>query len=194
MRITSERSPGEKAFLLGFAGAVVGIALFSCILLPGRSDLLEDVLLMSIPFVVAFIWCAFLHVLLPAAREGIAPAGYAFLFVLLAFLLGLGIDLGAVVLPLAASAGTFLAGYLGQVVARRWVPLEFPPSGRPREPLCPHCGYGLYHAQDHRCPECGESFLCAEFDMRLARWENGVLKPRSPQGTPESNQEGTKSS
>ncbi len=53
--------------------------------------------------------------------------------------------------------------------------------GPPAEPKCPQCGYGLYYAEDHRCPECGRSFEIKELDMRLAQWDGRVLQPKKLQ-------------
>jgi predicted RNA-binding Zn-ribbon protein involved in translation (DUF1610 family) len=180
MRVTSKRSDSQKAFVLGFLGAAVtvfafwiGVPFFLGTLSGHRP--VAELLLMSFPFLAAFAWCGWLRVYLPA-RTGVAPAGYASVFALLGLLLGLLLsDLVVTLLLLTASVVAFIAGHLGQVLVI-WR-LQYP-RGRPREPTCPYCGYGLYYARKHVCPECGQPFLGADVDMRLTKWEDGVLKPR----------------
>jgi hypothetical protein len=90
---------------------------------------------------------------------------------------------------LFASAGTFILGYVGQASVVFYVTRKYHLRGSPKEPACPYCGYGLYYARDHVCPECGQPFLGTNIDMRLATWEDGVLKPKSPQETCDAGQE-----
>lgn len=46
-------------------------------------------------------------------------------------------------------------------------------------PTCPACGYLLYYARDHRCPECGRRFQPEEFDCdNLIVGVDGILRPR----------------
>jgi hypothetical protein len=47
-----------------------------------------------------------------------------------------------------------------------------------REPTCPKCGYVLYYAQGHRCPECHRWFWTHEISMQKAEWKDGVLQPK----------------
>lgn len=165
--------------VLGMLGTVAGMLLGYWALLAARnsSDVVRHFVYYSHLPAVACLWCAGVVLAWPRAFAVLVAVGYASTFSMFA-LFALADGHVFLVCDLLLSSGTsFVSGYLGQMVVKRCFPRRFRRTGRAQEPVCPMCGYGLYYVKDHVCPDCGKPFLSAEIDMRLAHWEDGVLKP-----------------
>jgi hypothetical protein len=169
-------------FLLGFVGGCVGVVLtYWTVMILRNSSVPVRLHYFLPPPIVAFLWCALVALLWPKVRMFAVPVGYASVWGQSA-LFALMDRYYSFVFELAFfSVATFALGHLGHLGARRCFPRRFPCVGSPQEPYCPHCGYGLYYARDRACPDCGKPFRDTEVDMRLAKWEDGVLKPTPPQ-------------
>jgi hypothetical protein len=128
------------------------------------------------------LWGFVITLLLPQARNWIlslSMIGWGAICLSLGLLLAdEEMTIGGVVVLLAGwplgTLGIMLARELGPRRCRRSAHVE--PLDDPR---CPRCGYILYHAQGRRCPDCGRRFSLSELDLRLARWDGHVLRPRN---------------
>lgn len=177
MGTLSRRSAAVLAFFAGIGGAIVTAVVVLAIMLWlfGRSFRpVADIAVVLIPLVMPFAWCAVLRGLLPQAPRGAAPSGYASVVALLCIA---SMPEPTSVALLFLTLISLLLGVIGDAMAASRSSEKPRFRGGPGEPVCPRCGYVLYYAKGFLCPDCGSPFRSADIDMRLARWEDGVLTP-----------------
>jgi len=166
--------------MLGIAGLMLGVvgfwwilgAFFACV------DLLWLITVLSLPVAVAYIFPLGLVLI------GDHPARLSAAWFPSGFALGALIEFGVIsvwdtllLVFLCVALGLYGIGIGGAATGVR---IRRHGHRRPGEPCCPHCGYILYYATEHRCPECGRGFSIAEIDMsRAIVDEHGRLRPKA---------------
>lgn len=170
-----------SSFAIGMVGGLVLPVVFGLGAMPSNSVPSRALMpcLMLVPFAMAFGWSALAMYLVPKVPHGTAPAGYA-LGLSLAALFGSDARFSEVLVPamLIIAAPYLFLGRLGSRFAIWLFPQRCWSVLPASEPRCSRCGYVLYYAQDQLCPECAQPIDAGTIDMRLARWEDGVLMPR----------------